>query len=75
MLTQDDLKIAIIMMKRASCTGEESASVATVILKLEAWYNSLQTPATPLLPAPEEDAVEECVDDVKPEADEPEDEE
>ncbi len=45
MLTNEELKVAIIMMKRASCTGEESAAVATVIMKLEALFNAQEKSA------------------------------
>lgn len=39
MLTLEELKVAIVMMKRASCSGEESPAVATVINKLDRLYN------------------------------------
>lgn len=38
MLTQDHIRVAIIMAKRAKCTGEEALSVAQTILALEAQY-------------------------------------
>ena len=64
MLTQDDLKVAIIMMKRASCTGEESGAVCQTILKLESMYQALQpAPAeevvVPTLEVPEEEEGDE----------------
>ncbi len=34
----EELKVIIIMMKRASCTGQESGAVASVITKAEATY-------------------------------------
>lgn len=40
MLNNEELKVVIIMMRRASCSGEESVSVATVLMKLEALFNA-----------------------------------
>lgn len=45
-LNAEEIKVAIIMMKRASCSGEESGAVATVIMKLEQEYLALQPEAT-----------------------------
>ena len=46
MIGPNELKTAIIMCKRASCTGEESLAVAQAILALEESYNA-QTKAKP----------------------------
>lgn len=42
MLTQNDLRVAIIMCKRASCSGEEASAVAGTIIKLETLFNQLE---------------------------------
>lgn len=44
MLTPEDIKVAVVMMKRATCTGEESGAVAVVIQKLVQEYERLVRP-------------------------------
>ena len=41
----NELKTAIIMCKRASCSGEESLAVAQTIIALEKEYSELAQPA------------------------------
>jgi len=45
MLTFDELRAAIVMMKRAPLRGEESLAVAQTILKLEAMAKAMLNPA------------------------------
>lgn len=45
MLTFDELRCAIIMMKRAPLKGEESLTVAQTILKMEQMARALAEPA------------------------------
>jgi hypothetical protein len=42
MLTFDELRSAIVMMKRAPCRGDEAMIVAQTILKLEAMARAMQ---------------------------------
>ncbi len=44
MLGPNELKTAIIMCKRASCSGEESLAVAQAILGLEEQFKALTEP-------------------------------
>ena len=56
--SNEELKVIIIMMKRASCTGEESGAVASVIMKAESVYLAHQPEeATP--ETDEEEGAEE----------------
>lgn len=48
MLTAEELKVAIVMMMRAQCNGEEAAAVAMVIQKLNAEFNRLTAPPVPM---------------------------
>lgn len=59
MLNQDQLRIAIIMCKRASCSGEEAMGAALTIRALENEYNILEADKNAELPkTPEADAEE-----------------
>ena len=44
MLTPDELKVAIVMIYRAPCKGDESRNVATLLDKLEGMYNAAVEP-------------------------------
>jgi hypothetical protein len=44
MLDANELQVAIVMMKRAQCTGEEAAPVAVVIQKLTHEFERLTAP-------------------------------
>jgi hypothetical protein len=56
MLNEQEIAVAVVMMKRAQCRGEEAAAVATVIQKLEHEYAKLTAPKTdvPVVEADEE---------------------
>ena len=41
MITPDRVRVAIVMMRRASCTGDESKNVAAAIDVFEALYEQL----------------------------------
>ncbi len=57
----EELKVIIIMMKRASCTGEESGAVASVITKAEATYRSQEPVVEVETPADDEAEVDDPV--------------
>ncbi len=46
-IAPNELKTAIIMCKRATCSGEESLAVAVTIQALEAEYKALVEPTPP----------------------------
>jgi hypothetical protein len=48
MLTLDEIKVAVVMMRRAQCTGEEAADVAIVLEKLLHEYAKMTAPKTPV---------------------------
>jgi len=41
MLTQDEIKVAVVMIGRAECKGSEAGAVAAVIKKLTTLYEAL----------------------------------
>ncbi len=59
----EELKVIIIMMKRASCTGEESGAVASVITKAEATYRSQEPVVEVEAPADDEAEVDDPVEE------------
>ncbi len=48
MLTPDNVKVAVVLMLRAPCTGEEAKNVALAIDAFTAMHNQMTAPLPPV---------------------------